>query len=586
MAETPPPPTAGAESCSEEPARGGEWRPEELRRAPAGGTDREGEVGPPPASPAGQSEPDSPVAAPFFLLYPGDGGAGFGVRPPPQQQRSWRTPPSPGSPLPFLLLSYPSGGGGGGGSGKHHPNYLMANERMNLMNMAKLSIKGLIESALNLGRTLDSDYAPLQQFFVVMEHCLKHGLKAKKTFLGQNKSFWGPLELVEKLVPEAAEITASVKDLPGLKTPVGRGRAWLRLALMQKKLSEYMKALINKKELLSEFYEPNALMMEEEGAIIAGLLVGLNVIDANFCMKGEDLDSQVGVIDFSMYLKDGNSSKGTEGDGQITAILDQKNYVEELNRHLNATVNNLQAKVDALEKSNTKLTEELAVANNRIITLQEEMERVKEESSYILESNRKGPKQDRTAEGQALSEARKHLKEETQLRLDVEKELEMQISMRQEMELAMKMLEKDVCEKQDALVSLRQQLDDLRALKHELAFKLQSSDLGVKQKSELNSRLEEKTNQMAATIKQLEQRLRQAERSRQSAELDNRLFKQDFGDKINSLQLEVEELTRQRNQLELELKQEKERRLQNDRSIPGRGSQKPESKMAATPPYG
>ncbi|XP_020844171.1 protein RUFY3 isoform X3 [Phascolarctos cinereus] len=459
------------------------------------------------------------------------------------------------------------------------PNYLMANERMNLMNMAKLSIKGLIESALNLGRTLDSDYAPLQQFFVVMEHCLKHGLKAKKTFLGQNKSFWGPLELVEKLVPEAGEITASVKDLPGLKTPVGRGRAWLRLALMQKKLSEYMKALINKKELLSEFYEPNALMMEEEGAIIAGLLVGLNVIDANFCMKGEDLDSQVGVIDFSMYLKDGNSTKGSEGDGQITAILDQKNYVEELNRHLNATVNNLQAKVDALEKSNTKLTEELAVANNRIITLQEEMERVKEESSYILESNRKVNKQDRTADGQALSEARKHLKEETQLRLDVEKELEMQISMRQEMELAMKMLEKDVCEKQDALVSLRQQLDDLRALKQELSFKLQSSDLGVKQKSELNSRLEEKTNQMAATIKQLEQRLRQAERGRQSAEEDNRLFKQDFGDKINSLQLEVEALLRQRSQLELELKRERERRLQNSQRAPEKTPPKPEPKL-------
>lgn len=34
------------------------------------------------------------------------------------------------------------------------------------------------------------------------------------------------------------------------RTPVGRGRAWLRLALMQKKLSEYMKALINRKDLL------------------------------------------------------------------------------------------------------------------------------------------------------------------------------------------------------------------------------------------------------------------------------------------------------------------------------------------------
>ncbi|XP_061881063.1 protein RUFY3 isoform X4 [Entelurus aequoreus] len=378
-------------------------------------------------------------------------------------------------------------------------------ERLNLMNMAKLSIKGLIESALNLGRTLDSDYAPLQQFFVVMEHCLKHGLKTKKTFLGQNKSFWGALELVEKLTPEAGEITASVKDLPGLKTPLGRGRAWLRLALMQKKLSDYMKTIINRKDLLSEFYEPNALMMEEEGAVIAGLLVGLNVIDANLCMKGEDLDSQVGVIDFSMYLKDGgHSSKSAEGDGQITAILDQKNYVEELNRHLSASVNNLQAKVDALEKSNTKLTEELAVANNRIITLQEDVERVKEESSYQLESNRKASRSDSASDGPALGETRKQLKEETLLRLDVEKELEVQIGMKQEMELSMKMLEKDVCDKQDALVELRQQLEDLRVINQQLSHKSQSADASSKQKSDVITRLEDKINQMSGTVKQME----------------------------------------------------------------------------------
>ncbi|XP_077376789.1 protein RUFY3 isoform X3 [Festucalex cinctus] len=391
-------------------------------------------------------------------------------------------------------------------SKRKNPKDPITIERLNLMNMAKLSIKGLIESALNLGRTLDSDYAPLQQFFVVMEHCLKHGLKTKKTFLGQNKSFWGALELVEKLTPEAGEITASVKDLPGLKTPLGRGRAWLRLALMQKKLSDYMKTIINRKDLLSEFYEPNALMMEEEGAVIAGLLVGLNVIDANLCMKGEDLDSQVGVIDFSMYLKDGgHSSKSAEGDGQITAILDQKNYVEELNRHLSASVNNLQAKVDALEKSNTKLTEELAVANNRIITLQEDVERVKEESSYQLESNRKALRSDSaTSDGPALGETRKQLKEETLLRLDVEKELEVQIGMKQEMELSMKMLEKDVCEKQDALVELRQQLDDLRVINQQLSHKSQSADASSKQKSDAMARMEDKISQMSGTIKQLE----------------------------------------------------------------------------------
>lgn len=39
----------------------------------------------------------------------------------------------------------------------------------------------------------------------------------KKSFLGFNKSLWGPLELVEKLCPEAVEVSASVRDLPGLK---------------------------------------------------------------------------------------------------------------------------------------------------------------------------------------------------------------------------------------------------------------------------------------------------------------------------------------------------------------------------------
>ncbi|XP_077456255.1 protein RUFY3 isoform X2 [Stigmatopora argus] len=431
-------------------------------------------------------------------------------------------------------------------SKRKNPKDPITIERLNLMNMAKLSIKGLIESALNLGRTLDSDYAPLQQFFVVMEHCLKHGLKAKKTFLGQNKSFWGALELVEKLTPEAGEITASVKDLPGLKTPLGRGRAWLRLALMQKKLSDYMKTIINRKDLLSEFYEPNALMMEEEGAVIAGLLVGLNVIDANLCMKGEDLDSQVGVIDFSMYLKDGGpSSKSAEGDGQITAILDQKNYVEELNRHLSASVNNLQAKVDALEKSNTKLTEELAVANNRIITLQEDVERVKEESSYQLESNRKALRSE-SGEGPALGETRKQLKEETLLRLDVEKELEVQIGMKQEMELSMKMLEKDVCEKQDALAELRQQLDDLRLINQQLSHKSQSADSSSKQKSEAVARLEDKISQMSSTIRQLENRCKQAEREKEVALEANRLFKREFGDKIESLEVELERLRKPR----------------------------------------
>ncbi|XP_030574564.1 RUN and FYVE domain-containing protein 2 isoform X2 [Archocentrus centrarchus] len=396
----------------------------------------------------------------------------------------------------------------------------MAMERANLLNMAKLSIKGLIESALSFGRTLDSDYPPLQQFFVVMEHCLKHGLKVKKSFLGFNKSLWGPLELVEKLCPEAAEISASVRDLPGLKTPLGRARAWLRLALMQKRLADYLRLLITRKDLLSDFYENSALMLEEEGAVIVGLLVGLNVIDANLCVKGEDLDSQVGVIDFSMYLKnDIDDYRSEERNSQIASILDQKNYVEELNRQLNSTVHGLQGRVDSLEKSNSKLIEELAIAKNNIIKLQEENQQLRSENSLILlktqhhfevtqgdvSVERDTYKQSRQGLDEMYNEVRRQLKEECQLRQDVENELVVQVSMKQEMELAMKLLEKDIHEKQDTLIGLRQQLDEVKAINVEMYQKMQSSDEEMKKKNDVISRLEEKTNQITATMKQLEQ---------------------------------------------------------------------------------
>uniref|UniRef100_A0A4W2ECE9 RUN and FYVE domain containing 2 n=2 Tax=Bos TaxID=9903 RepID=A0A4W2ECE9_BOBOX len=392
-------------------------------------------------------------------------------------------------------------------------------ERANLLNMAKLSIKGLIESALSFGRTLDSDYPPLQQFFVVMEHCLKHGLKVRKSFLSHNKTIWGPLELVEKLYPEAEEIGASVRDLPGLKTPLGRARAWLRLALMQKKMADYLRCLIIQRDLLSEFYEYHALMMEEEGAVIVGLLVGLNVIDANLCVKGEDLDSQVGVIDFSMYLKNEEDIGNKERNVQIAAILDQKNYVEELNRQLNSTVSSLHSRVDSLEKSNTKLIEELAIAKNNIIKLQEENHQLRSENKLILmktqqhlevtkvdvETELQTYKHSRQGLDEMYNEARRQLRDESQLRQDVENELAVQVSMKHEIELAMKLLEKDIHEKQDTLIGLRQQLEEVKAINIETYQKLQGSEDGLKEKNEIIARLEEKTSKITAAMKQLEQ---------------------------------------------------------------------------------
>ncbi|KAB5570938.1 hypothetical protein PHYPO_G00219230 [Pangasianodon hypophthalmus] len=453
-------------------------------------------------------------------------------------------------------------------------------ERSNLLSMMKLSIKVLIQSSLSLGRTLDSEYPPLQQFFVVLEHCLKHGLKVRKTFIGQNKSIWAPLELVEKLCPESADLAVSVRDMPGLKTGLGRARAWLHLALMQKKVADYMKVLISRKDLLGEFYEPGALLMEEEGSVIVGMLVGLNVIDANLCVKGEDLDSQVGVIDFSLYLKDPQTTENPQDDSKMTAILDQKHYIEELNRHLSGTVTDLQSKMDSLEKTNSKLIEELSAATDRINSLREEQEQLRQENATILQTSQRKEEvtlQDSQVELETYKQTRqgldemynvvwKQYKEEKRIRQELQKELELQVGLKQEMEVAMKLLEKDIHEKHDTLAALRQQLDQVKTVNLQMFNKAQDADSVVQKKEEEAIRLEEKMKKMETVMKELELRLQNSENGRKSTEESQKELCSEMKGRMDALQKRLTDLDTLRAGLEAELSREKEQRqnLQRD----------------------
>lgn len=43
----------------------------------------------------------------------------------------------------------------------------------------------------------------------------------------------------------------------------------------------------------SEWYDPEAFLLNEESVVMSGLLMGLNVIDYNVIMKGEDYDRPV-----------------------------------------------------------------------------------------------------------------------------------------------------------------------------------------------------------------------------------------------------------------------------------------------------
>ncbi|CAH1964817.1 unnamed protein product [Acanthoscelides obtectus] len=401
-------------------------------------------------------------------------------------------------------------------------------ERSNLVNISKLVVKELIEQSLRYGRMLDSDHMPLQHFFIVLEHVLRHGLRPKKGLLGPKKELWDILQMVEKYAPEAQDITASVRDLPTVRTHMGRARAWLRLALMQKKLADYLKVLIDHKdEALVEYFEPDALMLSDEAIVIIGLLVGLNVIDCNLCVKEEDLDCPQGVIDFSLYLRSSNtissdSSNEEQGD-PMTTVLDQKNYIEELNRHLNATVANLQSKVESLTTTNALMKEDMAISKNNLQSLYEENRRLRkrlagggdEEGSGGGEDGATSTNNDGRSEMPGeVEELRQRLEEERKLRREAENELDIQMCMKAEMEVAMKLLEKDIHEKQDTIVSLRRQLDDIKLINLEMYKKLQECEASLRHKTELISKLEAKAQSMTDTIQTLENKYRESEATR------------------------------------------------------------------------
>jgi len=58
----------------------------------------------------------------------------------------------------------------------------MAVERSNLLDVFKLVIKELLDTSLSFGRMLDDTHAPLQQFFVIMDHVFRHGIKRNLFF--------------------------------------------------------------------------------------------------------------------------------------------------------------------------------------------------------------------------------------------------------------------------------------------------------------------------------------------------------------------------------------------------------------------
>jgi hypothetical protein len=207
-------------------------------------------------------------------------------------------------------------------------------EQQNLLCVFKLVIKDLLNSSLKRERILEKEYFPLRHFFIVFEHILLHGYIGKKSFSigtsSNRKDLWPLIDLISRKSTDVhiSEISISSKEMTNIRTSLGRVRAWLRLALMQKRLADYFKILVEQKQELNDLYESEAILLSDDSIIITGLLVGLNVLDFNFCLKETILDYPIETnIHYNIYLHERRlpsiSSKNAHPPGAIADPIDE-----------------------------------------------------------------------------------------------------------------------------------------------------------------------------------------------------------------------------------------------------------------------
>lgn len=114
------------------------------------------------------------------------------------------------------------------------------------------------------------------------------------------------------------------------------------------------------------------------------------------------------------------------------------------------------------------MKEDLAIARNSVLSLQAENAGLRQHQNSNRQIADNANVLDRF--DPEMAEA---LAEERRKRQDTERELELQVCLKAETDMAMKLLEKDIHEKQDTIVSLRRQLDDIKSINLEMYRKLQ-----------------------------------------------------------------------------------------------------------------
>ncbi|XP_055511529.1 RUN domain-containing protein 3B isoform X5 [Leucoraja erinacea] len=193
-------------------------------------------------------------------------------------------------------------------------------ERKNLITVCRFSVKTLIDHSCF--ETIDDSCSEFTNFAAILEQVLTHRLKGQVNWFGfeSPRSFWDFIRVACSKVPH--NCISSIENMENVSSSRAKGRAWIRVALMEKRLSEYISTSLRDIKTTRRYYEDGAIVLGEEANMLAGMLLGLNAIDFSFCLKGESLDgNSPAVIDYTPYLKFTQSSESISSDEEELRTL-------------------------------------------------------------------------------------------------------------------------------------------------------------------------------------------------------------------------------------------------------------------------
>eukprot|EP00050_Salpingoeca_kvevrii_P011448 m.15446 g.15446 ORF g.15446 m.15446 type:complete len:841 (-) comp3437_c0_seq1:151-2673(-) len=456
-------------------------------------------------------------------------------------------------------------------------------ERSNMMNMAKIGIKSLIEASIGLAQPLNEEQHAVFQLLLLIEHIFTHGLKKRKFTSAAKASCWPFLESLEAGHAQLANIYAHIKTI-GCKKPVGKVRAWFRLTLQEKLLSEVVRDLQDLNR--NDFYEPYAFVNSDELAVLGGLLVGLHTIEFDFSLNADHLDNHHSAIDYAVYLKDGNYLKPAVvvdeanverfSEASFTVLSDQKAMLEEQNRTLREKIHALSEQLEQSQHAHGPLQERFDALEKRAESLKQDLAAVTAEKTEIelsclrrmraleedIKVERSTYETSRTGLEELMSVSHKQLETEMELRESLEADCARLRDRQQELEAAVTAAEDAAQDKEETIDALRKQLKDVKSLNIVMLQNMQEVQEKVKEKESEIHKCEREVASKEDQMQTLQAKLRDADSTKQRLEntileLTNRLKDVDAQRAASETNIMIERQWRE--SLQSDIAKEKER---------------------------